>query len=103
MLPTLPARPAEHLAEGPAESLMGIGDDQVDSAQAPADEAPEKVQPEFARLARPHVEAQDLTVPLFSDPHSHHDGHGDHPAILAYPHRLGIQCGFHGIRTPGSA
>ena len=39
----LPARPAEHLAEGPTESLMGIGDDQVDSAQAPADEASEKV------------------------------------------------------------
>jgi hypothetical protein len=62
----LRARPAEHLAEGPAEPLRGIGDDQVDSAQAPADEAPEKVQPEFVRLARPHVDAQDLTVPLFS-------------------------------------
>ena len=51
---------------------MGIGDNQLHSAESPGGERTQEGQPESAVLAGSHVDAQDLPLALSVDRRRHH-------------------------------
>jgi hypothetical protein len=52
----------QHLGGRGLESLVGIGDHQLDTPETPAGERAQEVAPEGLRLGRPDGQAQDVST-----------------------------------------
>src|SRR6516164_8806250 len=81
---------AEHLADGGLDALVGVGDDQLDTAQAAAGELAQKRRPERLGFGGTNVHPENFTPAVIID--ADRDDHRDRydAAILAHLHIGGI-------------
>ena len=80
----------QHLGDGGLDALMGVGDDQLDAAQAAARELAQELGPERLGLGRADVHAEHLApaVAVDADRDDHRDR--DDAAVLAHLHVGGV-------------
>jgi hypothetical protein len=64
---SLPWR-AEHLSDGLLEALVGVGDRQLHTGKAAADQRAEELAPERLGLGRAHIHAETSRWPAWSTP-----------------------------------
>ena len=86
----LPGRPDEDLGDGGFEPEVVIGDDELDTAEAPGAQALEKGGPKGPVLGVAHLDAEHLSVPVAGDPGRHDDRSRDHPAAHPALHVGGV-------------
>ena len=70
---------------------MGVGDDELDAAQAAPGQATEKLGPERLRLGGTHRHAEHLAPAVAVHPHRDGNGHRDDPARLPDLHVGGVE------------
>lgn len=70
---------------------MGIGDDEANSVEAPADERPQELGPERLVLGGAAVHAHDLALASGAHAHRHHGRDRHHPVQLSDLVEAGIE------------
>ena len=74
MNPAALPRGTQHLADGVLEPFVGIGDHQLDPAQAALEQTPEEARPERLRLGGSKAQAHDLPLALGARRHRDYGG-----------------------------
>ncbi len=79
----LPCR-AQHLGDGRLDAFMGIGDDELDAAQAAAGQLAQELRPDRLGLRGADLHAQHLAPAVRVDAQSDNDGDRDDAAAAAH-------------------
>lgn len=81
----------QHLAHRRLQALMGVGNDELDTAQTTAGPATQEVEPERLGLGGADCHAEHLAPPVGVDADGNGDDHRDDPAALAHLHVSSVQ------------
>src|SRR6266536_5274629 len=82
---------AEHLADRLLQAGVGVGDDQLDAAEAALDERAQEAAPEGLRLCLADVEGDHLPVAGLVDAVGEHEALAQDAAAVPYLLDLGVQ------------